>query len=292
MHAFVAVAELRGFAPAARKLGHSPSVVTRLVAGLEQHLGLQLLRRTTRSVALTDAGARYLERARRILAELAEAESAARAERVTPSGRLVISAPLVFGRLHVSPLVCDYLARYPAVTAELTLNDRNVHMIDEGVDIALRIGHLEDSSLHARRVGATRRVVVGSPRYLTRHKRPRAPGELTKHRTIQLTPLTPGPEWRFVRGAKQLRIPLRPAFVTNSADVALEHALRDGGLALLLSYQVREHVRAGALQIVLRGYEPPPSPIHAVYPSARLPSANVRAFIDMAIERGFSFVDL
>src|SRR5215475_15280350 len=166
MQAFVTVAELRGFAPAARKLKLSPSGVTRLIAALEERLGARLLQRTTRSVALTDAGARYLERIRRILADVEEAELAAEGERVRPSGRLVVSAPVGFGRLHVSPIVSAYLKRHRDVSAELRLEDRVVGLVEDGVDLAVRIGHLVDSSLVARQVGEMRRIVVASPAYL------------------------------------------------------------------------------------------------------------------------------
>src|SRR6266436_2550978 len=166
MQAFVAVADNRGFAPAARKLGLSPSGVTRLIAALEDRLGARLLQRTTRSVTLTDAGARYLERARRILADVEEAERAAEGERTRPSGRLVVSAPAGFGRLHVSPIMSAYLKRYTEVSAELRLSDRTVSLVEDGVDLAVRIGHLPDSTLVARNVGEMPRIVVASSGYL------------------------------------------------------------------------------------------------------------------------------
>ena len=289
MRAFVTVAELRGFAPAARRLRVSPSAVTRLVAGLEAHLAIQLLRRTTRSVALTDAGARYLERARRILADVGDAEAAARAQRAAPAGRLVISAPVVFGRREVAPLVTDFLARHPAVTAELTLSDRNVDLIDEGVDVAVRIGVLDDSSLQVRAIGATRRVCVAAPRYLASRPRLRAPRDLAAHATIQLTPITPLPEWRFA----DARIAIRPVLATNSADAAIAHARRGQGVAMVLAYQVADLVRRGRLRVVLAAHEPPPVPIQIVHAAGRLPSANVRAFIDLAVAtRDWRFVDL
>jgi len=291
MTAFVTVAELRGFALAARRLGVSASVVTRLVSALERHLSVQLLRRTTRSVALTDAGSRYLERARRILAELAEAEGAARAEHTDPAGHLVVSAPLVFGQKHVSPMMCDYLARHPAVTGELMLSDRHVNLIDEGIDVAVRIGRLDDSSLRARQVGATRRVVVASPEYIARRGRPQTPRDLAEHATIELQPITGAREWRFAPDGKELRVSITPSFVTNSADAAIAHAERGGGLAMVFSYQIVERVRAGALRIVLNRYEPPPLPIHVVYPGTRLPSASVRAFIDMTAACRWRFVE-
>ena len=246
MAAFVAVADLRGFAPAARRLGLGPSAVTRMIAALEERLATRLLQRTTRSVTLTDAGARYLERARRILGDIEEAECAAQAERVEPTGRLLITAPAMFGRLAVAPLLSAYLARYPGVVGELTLSDRIVNLVEEGVDVAVRIGLLSDSTLYARKVGETGRVVVA------------APGPTT--------------------------IPLSPCLVTNSADVAISHAERGGGLAMVLAYQVRDAVRAGRLAVVLTAFEPPPLPIHLVYPTTRLLSAKVRAFVDMVLE--------
>lgn len=292
MQAFVAVAEARGFAAAARRLRISPPVVTRLVAALEDELSIRLLQRTTRSVALTDAGARYLEQARRILADLDEAERTARAERADPTGRLVLTAPEVFGRREVAPLVCEYLAAHPAVTAELRLADRLVNLVEEGVDVAVRIGVLRDSSLRVRAIGATRRVVVGSPAYLARRPRPRAPGDLAKHDLVHASLISAQPEWRFHRRGRELRLPIAPRLVTNSADAAIAHTARGGGLAMVLAYQVRDHVRAGQLEVVLARYEPPPLPIQVVYPGARLPAANLRAFIELAATRDWDFVDL
>jgi DNA-binding transcriptional LysR family regulator len=293
MTAFVTVADLRGFAPAARRLGVSPSAVTRMVAGLEERLEIRLLQRTTRSVTLTDAGARYLERARRILADVGEAEDSARAERSVPAGRLVVAAPSVFGRREVAPLMCEFLARYPAVSGELTLADRMVNLVEEGVDVAVRIGVLQDSSLHARRVGETRRVVVGAPGYFARRKKPRVPDDLAAHAIIQFTSLTPIPEWRFVRGDEEQRVSFSPRFVTNSADAAIGHAERGGGLTMVLAYQVIDALQAGRLEVVLSKYEPPPRPIQLVYPGSRLLSANIRAFIELAVTtRDWSFVEL
>jgi len=284
MTAFVTVAELRGFAPAARRLRLSPSAVTRLVAGLEERLGSRLLQRTTRSVTLSDAGARYLERARRIVDEVREAEAAVRAERSAPSGRLVVSAPAVFGRIQVAPVMCAFLSRYPAVTGELTLSDRTVNLVEDGVDAAVRIGMLADSSLIARRVGATRIVVVGAPKYLTRKRVPRSPADLAGHDLVHLTAIGPMPVWRFVRDGRESQIALVPRLVTNSADAAIRYAELGGGLTLALSYQVADAVRAKRLQIVLRDHEPAPLPIHVVHPTTRLLSANVRAFIDLVVE--------
>jgi len=292
MTAFVTVAELHGFSAAAKRLRLSPPAVTRLVAALEEQLSIRLLQRTTRSVTLTDAGTRYLERARRILADVADAERSARAEHNDPTGRMVVTAPAVFGRCEVAPLVCDFLTRHPAVTCELTLADRMVNLVEEGIDIAVRIGVLEDSSLLARVVGATRRVVVASPAYLAKHKRPRSLDDLRAHSLIQFTSLSPTPEWRFRSNGDEQRIPVTPQLVTNSADAAIEHAERGGGLAIVLGYQVREMVKTGRLEVVLTKYEPPPLPIQLVYVSNRHYSANIRAFIEMTVAtRNWRFVE-
>ena len=282
MKAFVAVADARGFAPAAQRLGMSPSVVTRLVARLESQLGIRLLQRTTRSVTLTDAGTRYLERARRVLSELEEAEESASAERARPTGRLVVSAPAMFGRLHVSPLMCRYLNLNPDVVGELSLSDRMVSLVEDGIDLAVRIGHLADSSLIARRAGVTRRVLVASPSYLELRGEPATPLDLARHQTIQFSPLATAADWSFRDGARDLRVPITSHYSTNSADAALWHAEHDGGLTFALSYQVLDAVKAGRLRIVLESFEPPALPIHFVYPSSRLLSAKVRTFVELA----------
>ncbi len=293
MTAFVSVAELRGFAAAARRLRCSPATVTRLVAALEERLEIRLLHRTTRSVTLTTGGARYLERARRILADVDEAERSARAERSQPSGRFVVAAPNVFGRRAVAPLLCDFLARYPAVSGELTLADRMVNLVEEGVDVAVRIAVLDDSTLVARRVGATRRVVVAAPSYLASRKKPRAPKDLAAHAIIQCTALTPSRDWKFVRDGREERVAVTPSFVTNSADAAIAFAERGGGLTTVLAYQVVDAVKAGRLEVVLSRYEPPPAPIQLVFPTSRLLSANVRTFVDLALDTcKWNFVDL
>ena len=284
MQAFVAVADLQGFAPAARKLGLSPSGVSRLIAALEDRLGARLLQRTTRKVALTDVGTRYLERARRILADVEEAESSAEGERTRPSGRLVVSAPIGFGRLHVSPVMSQYLARYPEVTAELRLTDRTVNLVEDGVDLAVRIGHLPDSTLVARHVGEMRRIVVASDAYLAQRGEPDTPEAIATHDTIQFGAATAAPEWRFVEDGRDVRVVCTPRFTTNSADAAIQYAAQEGGLTRVLAYQAAEAIKAGRLRIVLEKFEPPALPIHAVYPTSRLLSAKVRAFIDLIIE--------
>src|SRR3954469_7846667 len=236
MQAFVTVADLKGFAPAARKLGMSPSGVTRLIAALEERLGARLLQRPTRQVALTDAGARYLERARRILGDIEEAESAAEGERTRPGGRLVVSAPLGFGRLHVSPVVTAYLKRYPEVSADLRLSDRMINLVEEGVDLAVRIGHLPDSTLVARHVGEMRRIVVASKEYLEQRGEPKTPDAIASHDTIHFGAMTAALDWRFTLDGREIRISGTPRLTTNSSDAAIQYAEAGGGPARGLAY--------------------------------------------------------
>jgi DNA-binding transcriptional LysR family regulator len=284
MQAFVAVADLRGFAPAARKLGMSPSGVTRLVAALEDRLGARLLQRTTRSVTLTDAGTRYLVRARRILADVEEAEGSTQDERTRPSGRLAVSAPVGFGRLHVSPVMSAYLTRFPEVSGELRLSDRMINLVEEGVDLAVRIGHLPDSSLVARHVGEMRRIVVASNNYLKQRGEPATPEAIASHQTIQFGAISASADWRFVRDDREIRVTSAPRFSTNSADAAIQYAEQDGGLTRVLAYQAADAIKAGRLRIVLAKFEPPALPIHIVYPTSRLLSSKVRTFIDLVTD--------
>ncbi|MBR1204735.1 MULTISPECIES: LysR family transcriptional regulator [unclassified Bradyrhizobium] len=284
MQAFVAVADLEGFAPAARKLGLSPSAITRLIAALEERLGARLLQRTTRQVTLTDAGSRYLERARRILADVEEAEDAVESERTRPEGRLVISAPFGFGRLHVSPVVTAYLKRYPDVGVDLRLSDRRINLVEDGVDLAVRLGHLPDSTLVARHVGQMRRIVVASAGYLKLRGEPKRPADLTAHDTIQFGAMTATPDWRFVEDGQEIRITPTPRFTSNSSDAAIQYAEQDGGLTRVMAYQAAESLKAQRLRIVLAEFEQPPVPIHVVYPTSRLLSAKVRTFIDLVTE--------
>jgi DNA-binding transcriptional LysR family regulator len=284
MQAFVTVADLRGFAAAARKLRLSPPAVTRLVASLEDRIGARLLQRTTRQVALTDAGVRYLERARRILADVEEAEIAAEGERARPTGRLVISAPVGFGRLHVSSVVTAYLKRHHEVSAELRLEDRVINLVEEGVDLAVRIGQLPDSSLVARHVGDMRRIMVASPGYLKSRGEPKRPQDIAAHDAIQSGSTSGQAEWRFLEGGNEVRMDYAPRLVTNTADAAIRYAEAGGGLTRVLAYQAAEAIKRGRLKIVLAKFELPPLPIHIVYPTSRLLSAKVRTFIDLVVE--------
>jgi DNA-binding transcriptional LysR family regulator len=293
IEAFVMVAQCEGFAPAARRLNLSTSAITRHVASLEERLGVRLLNRTTRAVSLTDAGQRFLERARRILADLEEAEQMAESERGEPSGRLAVSAPLIFGRLHVAPLIGAFMARYPKVTAELLLSDRMANLVEEGIDVAIRIGSLADSGDIARKVGAVRRVLVASPGYLAARGMPEQPAELADHRLISFTALTPADRWRFWRSGQPEDVAVRPSYVTNSADAAIWHAAQDGGLTIALSYQVADHVRDGRLVVVMADHEPTPYPVQVVYPSSRLLSVKVRALVEAIVAtRDWNFLTL
>ena len=284
MQAFVAVADLEGFAPAARKLKLSPSAVTRLIAALEERLGARLLQRTTRSVTLTDTGRHYLERARRILADVEEAERAAEGERTRPSGRLVVSAPLGFGRLHVSPVMSAYLKRYGEVSGELRLEDRMISLVEDGIDLAVRIGHLADSSLVARHVGEMRRIVVASPAYLKARGEPKTPEAIASHDTIQFGSTAGVADWRFLDAGEEVRITYDPRFSSNSSDAAIQYAAEGGGLTRVMAYQAAEALKAGKLIIVLQKFELPAVPINIVYPTSRLLSAKVRSFIDLVTE--------
>jgi DNA-binding transcriptional LysR family regulator len=284
MQAFVAVADLEGFAPAARKLKLSPSAVTRLIAALEERLGARLLQRTTRKVALTDTGRHYLERARRILADVEEAERAAEGERTRPSGRLVVSAPRGFGRLHVSPVMSAYLKRYGEVSGELRLEDRMISLVEDGIDLAVRIGHLADSSLVARHVGEMRRIVVASPAYLKARGEPKTLEAIASHDTIQFGSTAGVADWRFLDAGEEVRIAYDPRFSSNSSDAAIQYAAEGGGLTRVMAYQAAEALKAGKLKIVLAKFELPAVPINIVYPTSRLLSAKVRSFIDLVTE--------
>lgn len=281
MRAFVAVCDANGFAPAARRMGAAPSVITRLIAGLELDLGVVLLQRTTRSLKLTDAGARLLERSRRILADVEEAELAAQEERGSPRGRLTVSAPLLFGRIHVAPVVSDLLEENPDLQVELNLSDRYVNLVEEGVDVAVRIGHLSDSALIARRIGATRRVLVASPKYLASRGVPTEPEHLASHSLIAFHTTGPDREWRFDHPDRgSIRVPLSPRFSTNSGAGAIEHAVRGGGIAAVFRYHVSSALAEGSLVELLGQFAPAEVPIQAVFPTTRLLSIKVRALLN------------
>ncbi|WP_224240303.1 LysR family transcriptional regulator [Hyalangium gracile] len=285
LRVFVAVAEEAGFAAAARRLGLSPPAVTRAIAALEERIGTRLLHRTTRTVRPTEAGRRFLADCKRILGELEEAESSAAGSQTEPRGQLSVTASLMFGRLYIAPLLLDFLGRHPHVVARALFVDRVVDLVDEGIDVAIRIAQLQDSSLNAVRVGAVRRVVCASPRYLAEHGRPRTPAELSRFEAITFSQTAAQQGWSFTSGSKVQTVNPPTRLIVNSAEVAIEAALAGRGVARVLSYQVASELRRGRLQLLLEDYEPPPIPIHVVHAEGRRANARVRAFVDFAVER-------
>ncbi|NYG31701.1 DNA-binding transcriptional LysR family regulator [Sphaerotilus montanus] len=284
MTTFVAVVDSGGFARAARKLNLSPPVVTRAVAELEERLGLRLLTRTTRIVRVTDAGARFAEDCRRILADIDEAETLATGTHAAPPGTLSLTAPVLFGQLYVTPILVRYLQQYPEVDAQCLFLDRVVNVVEEGVDVAVRIGELPDSSLQAARVGRVRRVLVAAPAYLEAQGMPRRPEELARHAIVSASGVTPVSEWRFNDGGKPLLQRLQPRLRTTTNDSAIAAAVAGLGITRLLSYQVAAHVRSGALQILLEKFEGAPLPVHVLHHEGRRATQKVRAFIDLAVD--------
>lgn len=281
--AFVAVADALSFAGAARRLGLSPPAVTRAVNELEAHLAVRLLTRTTRVVRLTEAGRRYAEDCKRILADWAEADESVSGLHGTPQGSLIVTAPALFGARHVTPVVTQYLDRYPQVQVACWFLDRVVNLVEEGVDVAVRIGELPDSSLQAVRVGQVRRVVVGAPSYLAARGRPERPEDLARHTLVAASGVSPQPQWRFERDGEVQTVALQPRLTTTSNDAALSAAVGGFGLTRLLSYQVQDAVADGRLQPVLTAFEPPPLPVHVVHREGRHASLKARAFIDLAV---------
>jgi DNA-binding transcriptional LysR family regulator len=277
---FVAVAEQESFAAAARKLSRTPAAVTRAVAELEESLSKRLLNRTTRSVALTEAGQLYLERARKLLAAHAEFEGAAPDDR-EPSGMLHITAPVNFGRQHLMPLLCAFLEKYPRVDARVLLLDRTVSMVEEGLDVGVRLGRLPDSSLRATRAGTVKMGVYASPSYIARHGVPATPSELVQHRTIASGTINPTPDrWSFGGAGGVSHVAVKPRLIVNTTEAAADAAAAGLGLATLVSYQAAQHVAAGRLVEVLSEYNVEQIPIHVVQPAGRFTPVKVRAFID------------
>jgi DNA-binding transcriptional LysR family regulator len=285
MQVFVAVAEAEGFAPAARRLGISPPVVTRGIAALEERLGARLLERTTRKVRVTEAGVRYLVDCRRLLAELEDAEAAVRGAHDTARGALGVTASVMFGRMFVAKILVDFLAKHPRVTARALLVDHVVDLIDEGLDVAVRIAKLDDSSLTAAKVGAVRRVTCASPAYLAKHGVPRAPRDLLGHRTFAFSNERAAPAWIFEHRGKTSSFRPQPMLLTNGSEVGIEAAVAGYGITRALSYMVASHCHAGRLAVVLEDYEAEPIPIHVVYREGRRAPARVRAFVDFLVPR-------
>lgn len=283
MAIFVAVAQAESFSSAARHLGMSAPAVTRAISELEAYLGVRLLTRTTRIVRATEAGLRYLDDARRVIAEADEADTAVSGIRTEPRGRLAITAPVLFGRMFVTPITVQYLRRYPEVNITSLFVDRVVDLIEEGLDAGLRIGHLPDSSMKAIRVGQVRTVVCAAPAYLATHGTPETPEQLHAHTIITTSGISPVPEWRFVQNDKTTAIRMTPRLTVTTNDAAIEAASEGFGITRLLSYQIAPFLARGELQVILQDYETAPSPIHVVHHENRQAAAKVRSFVDMAV---------
>lgn len=282
----VAVADSGSFVAAAHRLERSPAAVSRTIASLEGRLGVRLVERTTRALHFTPAGERFLAHARHLLAGLDQAIAEAGSAQVELSGYVGVTAPLMLGRLHVAPLVLSFLDRHPRVQARLILADRTLSLVETGIAVAVRIGELPDSGLHAVPVGRVRRLLVASPTYLQRHGEPRTPGDLESHRAIGFAHDVPLARWRFrdaVRGTQESVQP-DAALVVNDQAVAVDSAVRGYGVVLALGYQVREHLAAGRLRQLLPDHEPAPVPVHVVYVGGERAPARVRAMVEFLAE--------
>jgi len=282
---FVAVADAGSFTKAGTRLRLSPPAVTRAISALEDRLGARVFNRTTRSLTITEVGQRFLENARRILSDIDTAEKEAVGETAMPHGHLAITASVTFGRAALAPVVCSFLGQHPRVSASVLLLDRVVNLVEEGIDIAIRIGHLPDSNLIAKRIGEVRQILVASPNYLARRGTPVSPSDLRLHSVIAFTGLMPNREWHFLNGQKPGSVTLRPALEVNDALASIQAAEMGHGITTTLSYMVSDRIRDGKLTTVLDTFTLPPQPVHLVYPHARLVAPKIRAFIDFAAPR-------
>lgn len=285
MTAFVAVADAQSFSAAAKRLGVSPPTVTRSIAALEARLGARLVSRTTRTVRLTDAGQQFATDARRILVELQHAHESVGGASAAIRGHLNLTAPVLFGEMYMLPVLRDYLGAHPEVTASISLLDRVVNLVEEGLDLALRIGSFDDSSLQSVPLGTVRRMVVAAPDYLLRYGMPQQPSDLLEHRIAQATGANASRDWRFGGAASPIHIRVKP-FLTASTLRSTIAAAREGwALTRVLFYQVADALAAGELVPVLEPYEPEPLPVCLVFPPSRWPSAKLTTFVDFARER-------
>lgn len=287
MRVFVAALDEGSLAGAGRRLGRSPAAVSRAISFLESHVGVPLLHRTTRSIRLSEAGERYAAACRRVLTDLEEADMLAAGERSAPRGTLAVTAPVVSGEEVLRPVLDGFLDAFPEVSVRLHLLDRPVNLIDEGIDVALRIAHLPDSSMVAMQVGEVRRVVAAAPQYLAAHPPIRTPADLAGHRIVTV-PLGGIDSWSFPPpGGSGLprTISFSPRLVVNSVRAAVASAAEGRGVVRLFSYHVAEKVRNGELTIILEGDEPPELPVHLITPERRLSVPKVRAFVDFAAPR-------
>ncbi|MGR9578611.1 LysR family transcriptional regulator [Pandoraea sputorum] len=285
MSILIAVVDAGSLSAAARGLGMPLATVSRKVGELEAHLKTRLLHRTTRQLSLTEAGSAYVAACRRILEEIGEAERTATGEYVTPKGELVLTAPVVFGRLHVLPVVAEFLAQYPEIDVSLLLTDRVVHLMDEQADVALRIGHLPDSSMVASRIGTVRRVVCASPNFLATHGEPKKPQDLAGQACITFEVLASRRAWEFGEGRTGQSVPIRSRLAVNTAEAAISAAVLGVGFVRVLSYQVAQAVRDDALRVVLDDYEAAPLPVNLVHKGQTPLPLKLRAFLDFAAPR-------
>jgi DNA-binding transcriptional LysR family regulator len=285
MSILVAVVDAGSLSAAARHLGMPLATVSRKVAELESHLKTRLLHRTTRQLSLTEAGASYVAACRRILEDIGEAERTATGEYAAPKGELVVTAPVVFGRLHIVPVVAEFLAHYPEIDIRLVLTDRVVHMMDEQVDVAVRIGELPDSALMATRVGTVRRVVCASPAYLATHGAPARPRDLSGHNCITFEVLESKRAWVFETGKSELSVPVHSRLAVNTAEAAIAAAILGVGLIRVLSYQVADAIRDETLRVVLDTFESAPLPISLVHTGQAPLPLKLRAFLDFVTPR-------
>jgi DNA-binding transcriptional LysR family regulator len=287
MSLLVSAVESGSLSAAGRKLGVPLPTVSRKISDLETHLNTRLLTRSTRRLALTDAGAAYVAAAKRILDEVSEAERAASGEYAAPRGDLVVTAPVVFGRLHVLPVINDFLNRYPEINVRLVLSDRNLHLIDDHIDIGVRIGALADSALAAIRVGAVRQVVCGSPAYFAAHGVPQRPEHLTVLPAVTFDPVAFSENWIFPdpKSNRELRVAVRSRLSVNTAEAAIDAAAAGLGVTRVLSYQVAQAAADGKIQIVLTEHEPEPAPVNLIHARQGLMPLKMRMLLDFAAPR-------
>lgn len=287
MSLFVTVTEKGSFSAASRALQVPLATLSRKVADLEALLGARLLLRTTRKLSLTDAGIAYVAAARRILEQVEDAEREAGGEFTTPKGELVITAPILFGRLHVLPIVTDFLSKFPEIQVRLLLADRNLHLIDDNVDMAVRIGALADSSMIATHVGTMRTVTCASPALLAGHGIPKTPHDLARMPCVTFDSPMPSPGWRFRQPGSHasIEVAIQPRLSVTTAEAAAEAAVRGVGVTRLLHYQVADSLERGALKLILKSFEPTPAPVHLVHASHGQMPVKMRRFLDFAAPR-------
>ena len=291
LEVFVAVADAGSFAKAGNRLRLSPPAVTRAISALEDRLGARVFNRTTRSLTITEVGQRFLESAKRVLNDLDTAEKEAIGETAVPHGHLTITASVTFGRSALAPVVGDFLNQHPRISVSVLLLDRITNLVEEGIDLAVRIGPLPDSSLIAKRIGTVRRVLVASPAYLAQRGKPQTPADLRLHSMIAFTGLMPNREWRFLDGRSGNSVSFMPRLEINDAVSSIAAAEAGDGISIALSYMVAEKINEGRLVTVLDEFTPPAVPVSLVYPQSRLISPKVRAFVDFATPRLRATVD-